>query len=127
MNDEELQERIERGDQPEGKEDQAYCLVFAALRKEPAFQLPANFADRVMRRVTGADNPRREVFWFVFGLFSFVIALGVAVFLTGFTPSLGAFEFVSSYPGLFVFGALFIGALQWIDKRMIRKPTVTTP
>jgi len=127
MNDEELQDRIERGDHLEGKEGQAYRLVFAALRKEPAFRLPANFADQVLRRVTGEDNPRREIFWFVLGLFSFVIALGVAVFLTGFTPNLGAFEFVSSYPGLFVFGALFIGALHWIDKRMIRKPTATAP
>lgn len=125
MSDEELQEHIEGGDLSDTRDANVYRLVFSALRKEPAFRLPATFADRVLQRVTKADQPNREIAWLLLGLFSFVVALGIAVYLTGFTPGFGAFAFVSSYPGLFVFALLFIGLLQWVDKRMIQRPTAT--
>lgn len=126
MTDEELQERIEQGDHSNSKDAKAYRLVFAALRREPDFRLRTNFADRVARRALHVEaQSSHEIIWLLLGLFSFVVALGIATYLTGFKPSLGAFEFVSSYPGLFVFGVLFVGLLQWVDKRIIRKTTPT--
>lgn len=126
MSDEELQEQIERGDHSDSKDAKAYRLVFAALRREPAFRLRTTFADRVARRAFQVEaRSSHEIVWLLLGLFSFVVALGLAMYLTGFKPSFGAFEFVSSYPGLFLFGALFVGLLQWVDKRIIRKATPT--
>lgn len=125
MSDEELQVHIERGDLSNTRGANVYRLVFSALRNEPAFRLPATFAHRVVRRVTKAHQPYREMAWLLLGLFSFVIALGIAVYLTGFTPGFGAFAFVSSYPGLFAFAVLFVGLLQWVDKRMIQRPIAT--
>jgi hypothetical protein len=43
--------------------------------------------------------------------------------MTNFKLNFGVLRFISGYPGLFVFGALFILALQWIDKKLIRPST----
>jgi hypothetical protein len=44
-----------------------------------------------------------------------------AVLLTNFKFSMGAFKFISGYPGLVVFAILFVSALQWVDHKMVRK------
>ncbi len=66
-----------------------------------------------------------EFIWLYAGLIAFVVAAGITIFLTGFKINLGVLKFISSYPGLIVFGALFILALQWIDRRFVKKPTVS--
>ena len=62
--------------------------------------------------------------WLYLGIFSFIIAMAVAVALTGFKVNMGVLKFIASYPGLFVFGTIFILALHWIDRRAINKQTI---
>ncbi len=127
MTDEESQNRIEKGIAGEGLDDQAYRRVFAVLKREPSYQLPPDFAAKVIRSMQLAPQQYTtlEFIWLYTGLIAFVIAAGITIFLTGFEINLGVLKFLSSYPGLIVFGALFILALQWIDKRFVKKPMVS--
>ena len=63
----------------------------------------------------------RDSFWLGLGLFSIVIALIVALVLTDFKLSFGAFQFFAGYPGLVFFGIAFIALLNWVDKKIVRK------
>ena len=127
MTDEELQNNIEKGFAGQGSDDEAYRRVFAVLKREPSFKLSSDFAGKVIRNmhVVPQLSATSELVWLYVGLFSFVIVAGIAIFLTGFKINLGVLKFISGYPGLIVFGALFILALQWIDKRFVRKPTIS--
>lgn len=125
MTDEQFQESIERGDNLPSREGKVYRTVFNALRREPEFALPPSFADRVLSRLTEKQSSR-DIVWLYMGLGSMVIALIVAVALSGFKPDfafLGTFSFLSSYKGLLVFGIAFIAMLQWIDRKFVRKAT----
>jgi hypothetical protein len=124
MKDEELQDSVEKGNVPEGIDARAYVRVFDALRKETSFQLPANFATRVVNRVDFSQQQSSDMLWLYLGLFSCLLAMVVAIAMTDFEFNFGAFRFIAGYPGLFVFALVFILGLQWIDKKMVRKPTV---
>jgi len=126
MTDEELQNNIEKGFAGQESDGEAYRRVFDALKREPSFKLSSDFADRVIQSMQTVPKPSsiNELVWLYVGLFSFVIVAGIVVFLTGFTIHFGALKFISGYPGLIVFGALFILSLQWIDKRFVKKPTI---
>jgi hypothetical protein len=123
--DEDLQKKFGEGNfRAEGIDAQAYQKVFDALKKEPEFTLPVYFADRLMNLIESKEKSKeisRDKFWFGLGLFSFVIALIVAFALTEFKFSVGVFHFVAGYPGLIIFGIAFIGILNWLDKKIIRK------
>jgi hypothetical protein len=123
MKDQKLQELIESGSSQGDRDSRLYQVVFKALHTESDFVLPAHFADRVLAAVK-ARHSSHDMAWFIGGIFLFIIALVVAVILTGFSFSLGVFTFLSGYPGLVIFGAAFIMALQWIDRRWIRKPAL---
>ena len=127
MTDEELQNSIEKGFAGQGSDEEAYRRVFDTLKREPSFKLPSDFAGKVIRSLQPVPQPSaiRELAWLYVGLISFVIAAGIAIFLTGFTINLGVLKFISGYPGLILFGALFILALQWIDKRFVKKSMVS--
>ena len=127
MTEEELQNNIERGSVGQGSDAEAYRRVFDALKKEPFFMLSSDFAGKVILRIRSVPQPTstRELVWLYAGLFSFVIVTGISIFLTGFTINFGMLKFISGYPWLIVFGALFILALQWIDKHFVKKPTVS--
>lgn len=123
MTDHELQEHVEKNGNSATGDAAEYQAVFRALRTEPAFSLRADFADRVVARLqTSGSN--RDMAWLAIGVFLISATLGITVLLTGFTLTFGAFTFLSGYPGLVAFGALFILALQWVDRRWIRKPVV---
>lgn len=123
MKDHELQELVERGSYPGDRDSRLYQTVFKALRTETDYILPADFADRVMATVK-ARYSSRDMLWLMGGVFLFVVALVVAVIVTGFSFSLGVFTFLSGYPGLVVFSAAFVLGLQWIDRKWIRKPAL---
>jgi hypothetical protein len=123
MKDQELQELVERGSSLGDQESRSYQSVFKALRTETDYVLPADFADRVIATVK-ARYSSRDMGWLIGGVFLFIVALVVAVILTGFSFTLGMFTFLSGYPGLVVFGAAFILGLQWIDRKWIRKPAL---
>ncbi len=126
MSEEEIQHNIEQGLAGNGSEEQAYRTVFNALKRQPAYELPSGFADRVLRRMEARSekSSAREMFWLYAGLVSFVIAGGIAVGMTGFKMDFGALKFISGYSGLLIFGAAFILGLQWIDRKVVNKASL---
>src|SRR4051812_39009228 len=102
--DENLQNQFDRGDiSNAGVDGQAYQKVFESLKQEPNYELPVNFADRLITLIESNEKAKeisRDNFWLVLGLLSFVATLVVAVTLTGFKLSFGAFRFFAGCPGL---------------------------
>ena len=97
--------------------------IEAALTREPDFQLPPTFANKLVSMIEAKQQASRsrEVYWIAFAGFLFVVAVGLSVYLTGFKPSFSAFPFLNNYVGLIVFGVFFIGLLNWLEKRLIKK------
>ena len=126
MSEEELQNSIERGLAGNGPGELAYRTVFSALKQSPSYQLPSDFADRVLHRMEAVaeKSSSRELVWLYVGLISFIIAAGIAIAMTGFKINFGALKFISGYSGLLIFGAAFILGLNWLDKKIIHKTAV---
>lgn len=123
MTEEELQKQIERGDQTNTSVDaEAYRKVFSSLQREPDFFLHSNFEDLVIQRIAAqhAKESSREGWWFFGGIFLFIIGAIVAIILVDFKPTVGIYSFLKGYPGLIIFAAIFILALNYIDKKFIR-------
>lgn len=121
---EELQNQIERTGLPVDDIDAyAYKRVFETLKQEPDFHLPINFADKVIQKIEARKESSSDFLWFGIGIFMFAIAAIVAIVLTDFKVSFGAFKFISGYPGLFIFGLCFILFIQWLDKKLVRPKT----
>lgn len=119
MNDDhQLQENTERGEPSTTREGKAYRMVFDALRREPDFVLPPAFASRIVGQLRQSRSSR-EMTWLVLGLLSIVIAMLVAIGMTGFRPDAGMFTFISNYPGFISFGVAFILLLHWIDRKYV--------
>jgi uncharacterized membrane protein YhdT len=99
--------------------------IEAALTREPNFQLPPTFANRLVSMIEEKQKSARsrEAYWIAFAGFLFVVAVGLSVYLTGFKPSFRAFPFLNNYVGLIVFGILFIGLLNWLEKKLIKRTT----
>ncbi|HRI77903.1 MAG TPA: hypothetical protein PLR06_00075 [Cyclobacteriaceae bacterium] len=123
MSEEEIQNKIENGWVGEGPDAKAYQRIFDVLKKEPDFQLPADFADSVIAKWQPAQitSSSREIFWIFIGVAAFTIVLGIAVVLTEFTLNFGALKFLSDHSGLMIFGIVFVLTLQWIDKRFVKR------
>jgi len=121
--DHQLQEDTEGGASSVTREGRAYRMVFDALRREPDFVLPPSFAARVVGQLQQSRSSR-EMTWLVVGLLSIVMAMLVAIGMTGFRPDVGMFTFISNYPGFISFGVAFILFLHWIDRKyVVRRPT----
>ena len=122
--DEELQQNIERGNSDRSIDAQAYQKVFSALEKEPEVSLSPLFADNVISMLQQSSKIRLSA-WelallIVVMVFS-VIALLVAVVITGFTLDLGFLKAVSGYKGLFMFAVFLFVLFQWFDRRLMQK------
>jgi hypothetical protein len=105
--------------------DKIEQAISKALEKEPAFELPAGFADRVVKMVDGKvaeEEARRDRWWLWLGLFSMAIAFMYAAAAVDFVTKVGTL--FSGYTGLVVFGLFFITALHFIDKLIISKNRV---
>jgi hypothetical protein len=127
---EELQKKVEnREPVPASADAEAYRHVFAAVEKEMNFALPAGFADKVVQKIM-AEAQRKEAardrLWFILAgilfLGGFVASLVFVEFnpTVDFKPSVGVFTFLSGYPGLILFGVVFIALLHFVDKKFIR-------
>lgn len=121
--DELVQEQIEKGNHDNHDVDhRAYQIVFNGVRKKPAITLSSGFTTSVLRRIQQLKEERslrKDFIWLGIGLFAFLIAAIITIIITGFKFNFGALRFLSSYGGLFIFGALFILGLQWIDKKLV--------
>lgn len=124
--DEDLQNKME-GNRPDvSEEGLAYKKVYAALSIEPEFRLSANFADNVVRQIDAkqARTATREMYWLAAGVGLLFTGALVGALLSGFRPTFGVFRFFGTYPGLFAFGTLFLLFLHWVDKKLVRTPTL---
>jgi hypothetical protein len=122
---EDLQKNIEAGVNLPADDinTKAYLHVFDALKKEPEYKLSANFAESVTARIK-AKNQRGlsgDIFWFGVGIILVIISGAVAIAYSGFKPDLGFLSGAASFKGVLIFGAVFIIALNWIDRNFIRK------
>lgn len=121
---EELQKSIEEGQTPDGEglDVRAYQEIFHALKKDPGYGLPSNFADRVIdlvmeKRESGFST---DLFWFGAGIFFMTISFLAAIFFTGFRLDLGFLNVMADYKGLVIFAIFFIVFLNWLDKRLVK-------
>lgn len=122
--DEELQEKAERGETGTSVEERAYRKVFEVLKKDPDFHVSLPFADRVLARIEAErTSTQRDYWWMAAGIFLAVAGVAVTIVLTKATWTTGIFTFISGYRGLLIFGVAFILALQWIDRKIVRKQT----
>ncbi|HQQ97243.1 MAG TPA: hypothetical protein PLX35_08265 [Cyclobacteriaceae bacterium] len=98
-------------------------LIDKALQREPDFMVSSGFADQVLMRLEAkhAQANNLEWWWLGLGLAGFVIAAVVGIVLSGFKPSLGVLTFLSTHGPLVIFGLAFVIALQWVDRRFIRR------
>ena len=125
-NEEELQSQIEKSAATDnGPDSRSYRLIFDVLKKEPSFKLSSGFEDKVIQRIEEKKEAAKDSAWIWIGVASFIIAAGVSAALTSFNFNsfnfdLGAFKFLAGYPGLFIFGVLFVLGLQVLDKKIIR-------
>jgi hypothetical protein len=120
----EIQRNLEEGKKPvsDDLDAIAYQHVFRALKKEPEFSLNTNFADQVIGAATRKrkKNTVREYFWFGTGTLLLLVAFVTATIMTDFKLSAGIFSGLGSLKGLLIFGASFIGLLNWVDKRLLK-------
>jgi hypothetical protein len=119
--DELIQKQTEAGTPPSTTEGEAYRLVFDALRKEPGFHLPSNFASKVAAKAMAENKYNWDKFFLISGCVATAAAFVYALISIQASFSVGIFQFVSSYYGLAVFGVAFVLLLQWIDRRLVRR------
>lgn len=124
QHDEELQNNLESGLPPKGDplDVKAYQAVFQALKKEPGFSLPPDFARRVASRVAARQGGfSRDYFWFGAGIFFLVISFVATVLYTGFRLDFGFLKPMADYQGLALFGIAFIILLNWLDRKLVKE------
>lgn len=121
---EDIQQQIEGGKQPQNVDETAYVHVFNALKKAPAEISAAGVADRVLLRLEKRSQSTRswiEWAWSIFGGLLLLTGLGATVVLTNFKPDFGFLSAMRDYAGLVVFGVVFIIALNVLDRQLVRK------
>jgi len=100
-------------------------MIDRALQREPDFMVSPGFADRVLMQLEARREraDAREWIWLGLGLGGFVIAAIVGIVMSGFKPSLGVLTFISTHGPLVIFGVAFVLALQWVDRKFVRRNT----
>jgi hypothetical protein len=126
-NEEFIQSQIESGKPEESIDGRAYQRVFNALQKEPASILTNAFADNIISILQKRNQARLsgwEIGLIVGGAFFSIIIFILAIVLTNFRVNLGFLQSITNFKGVFIFGLVFIGFLQWIDKALVRKKDI---
>lgn len=118
--DEDLQNKIEHGLPETSADALAYHYIFNVLKKDPQFNLPIQFADRLVSLIEKKEE-QRDYYWLAIGILFSIISLIVAIVFVKESLSINAFSFLSSNVGLVIFGAFFVALLHWIDKKIVRK------
>jgi len=120
-NEEDFQNHIDKsGKEGNDMDLRAYQLVFNALKKEPQFDLSEKFADKIILRIEEKREASRDSVWMLIGVGSFIITAIISMVLLNFKFNFGAFRFFAGYPGLLLFGTLFILGLHLLDKKFVR-------
>ena len=120
MTDEQLQEKIESGQTPVGKDAVAYQKVFNALQKEP-YQLPVDFADRLLVKLEQKPSSLfKEYFWMAAGWFILLLGAVVSIQWISFKFTWANFRFLAGYSRLAVLALLILVIVQRLDKRLLK-------
>lgn len=121
---EELQNNIEaRNVSVNDADTKAYQHVFKSLKKEPEFTLPMGFADRVANMVAERNEKKiytRDLIWLVVGVVFITIGFIIAIAVGGLKFDLSFLSGIAEYKGLIIFGVVFIGFLNWLDKKLLK-------
>ena len=123
QHEEDLQKKFEQGKPiPSGPDEKAYEVVFRALKRDPGYSLPSNFAEQVAAAATkGSHRERGDYFWFGAGIFFLLVAFVANILFTGVRLDFGFMKVLSDYRGLLVFGVVLIVLLNWLDKKLVRE------
>ena len=125
LHEEEMQEKLERGETMPGDEldVKAYQAVFRALKKDPGYELRADFATRMADMVMSRPKVgfSKDYLWLGAGILVLVTAMIGTILYTGFRFDFGFLNVMSEYKGLAAFGIAFIIFLNWLDKKLIRE------
>ena len=120
--DDSIQESLENGELITTPDGLAYKKVFDALRREPDYALPVDFADRIAVKIEQQKaEAKRDRYMLVMGLAGFVLATIIAVLLTGFKPDFGALEFLASNTGLICFAAALVALFNLAENKILSK------
>jgi len=105
MNEQELEKKIDQ-----------------VLAEAPDFHLPVLFADKLVQTIEARRQAisKTEFFFFVIGVLLFILAAAVSIALTDFKPTFDAFPFLNDHMGLILFGIVFIGLLNWVERKFLR-------
>lgn len=98
--------------------------IESALSREPDFQLPSNFADRMVSMIETARTreQRQEIFWIGIAALLFLAALVVVIAVTDFKIVTDSkISFISNNFGLVGFSIAFIAILNWMDRKLLQK------
>jgi preprotein translocase subunit SecF len=125
----ELQKNVEKGETSigDGLDVKAYQAVFRALKKDPHYQLPSTFAEKVAARIIARQHEKvsKDYLWFGAGIVFLIISFVGTLIYTGFRLDLkfafGFLAVMSDYKGLAVFGIVFIFLLNWLDKKLVKE------
>lgn len=120
LTDEDLQNKIEQGLPETSADAQPYHYIFNILKKDPGFNLPIQFADRLVSLIEKKED-KRDYYWLAVGILFSIVSLIAAIVLLIEHWSINAFSFLSSNVGLVIFGIVFVTLLHWIDKKIVRK------
>jgi hypothetical protein len=106
------------------EDDKFDKLISKALETEKQFELPHSFADRIVNMVevkSVVKESRSDRWWLVLGIISMIGAFAFAFTKVKLDIGVGAYTFFRNYWGLAVFGLIFITALHFVDKLILRK------
>jgi hypothetical protein len=103
--------------------------VFRALRREPSYSLPPDFAEKVLL-ATESTKGKSSLFdhlWLIAGILVLLSGFGVTVILLDLKIQLdiqwGFLKGLSDFKGILIFALLFVALLHFIDKQFIRSST----
>ncbi len=129
-NDDTLQEWLEGGNAPQDADQNAayvmYRHVFEALRTEPAYALPADFSDRMVRLTASAATRRQTIRFYLWVATVCLITLLLGIVSVAFIDKpliTNLFAFVWQERWIFVFGAALFVLIQagdhWVKKHLL--------
>lgn len=97
-------------------------VVSSALESDREFELPHDFADRVVLKIqqhSVAKEAKRDKIWLISGIVAILGAFIFAITQVEFKPGVGVYTFFQGYSGLVIFGVAFVVALHIIDKKIL--------
>jgi hypothetical protein len=117
---------IGRPDNKNSKMKDLEAQIESALSREPKFNLPSDFADRLVAKIETAKRIERRVEILLIGVSALLFFAGliVVIALTDFKISLSAFSFLSNNIWFICFAIVFVGLLNFLDRKLVRKGAI---